>query len=30
LGKSIGDWVEYQSPGGTQRVEIVEVRAGAQ
>ena len=28
LGKGVGDWVEYESPAGTQRVEIVEVGAG--
>jgi transcription elongation factor GreA len=27
LGKGVGDWVEYQSPGGIQRVEIVELGA---
>lgn len=29
LGKGVGDWVEYESPGGVQRVEIVEVAAGS-
>ena len=29
LGKGVGEWVEYESPGGTLRVEIVEVGAGS-